>query len=78
MSLGTLSKNIDVQRTIRQLIGEFQLRRHTHASTLPMVVNDPQNLILGGRCGRLCSGFWHSSSIIRLSGEGSGTMEMAM
>jgi hypothetical protein len=27
MSLGTLGENIDVQRTIRQLIGEFQLRR---------------------------------------------------
>ena len=41
MGLGTLSENIDVQRTIRQMIREFQLRRQTHATTLPMIVNDP-------------------------------------
>jgi hypothetical protein len=40
MSLGTLGENIDVQRTISQLISYFQLRRRTHATTLPMVVND--------------------------------------
>ena len=78
MSLGTLGENVDVQRTIRQVIGEFQLRRDTHATTLPMVVNDPQNLLLGCRCGRLRSGFWHSLSIIRLSEEASGTMDKAV
>jgi hypothetical protein len=74
MSPGTLGEKIDVQRTIRRLIGEFQLRRHAHATTLPMVVNDP----LGCECGRLRAGFWHSSSIIRLSEGARGTMDRAI
>ena len=59
MRLGALGKNVDVQRTIRQLIGEFELRGHSHATTLPMIVHDPQNLFLGRRYVPLCCGFGH-------------------
>jgi len=44
-----LGKNVDVQRAIRQQIGKFELRRGTSAATLPMVVDDTENLVLG-RC----------------------------
>ena len=49
MGLRALGKNVEVQRTIRQLIGEFELRGYSHATTLPMIVHDPQNLFLGRR-----------------------------
>jgi len=49
MGLRALGKNVEVQRTIRQLIGELELRSHSHATTLPMIVHDPQNLFLARR-----------------------------
>ena len=64
MRLGALGKNIDVQRTIRQLIGEFELRGHSHATTLPMIVHDPQNLFLGRLDVPLRCGFGHRGFII--------------
>ena len=60
MRLGALGKNVDVQRTICQLIGEFEPRGHSHATTLPMIVHDPHNLFLGRRYVLLCCGFWHT------------------
>ena len=53
MGSGTAGENIDVQRTVRQMIGQFQLRRHPQAAALPVVVHDSQNLFLRG-CGRCC------------------------
>lgn len=64
MRLSTLGENINVQWTIRQMVSEFQLRRHTHTTALPMVVNDTQNLLLRCGFGRLSSGSRHSSAII--------------
>ena len=64
MRLGALGKNVDVQRTICQLIGEFELRGHSHATTLPMIVHDPQNLFLGRRYVPLCCGLWHGVMIL--------------
>ena len=42
----TFGKNVDVQRTISQQIGNFELRGSTDAATLPMVVDDTENLLL--------------------------------
>ena len=47
MCFGALGKDVDVQRTISQQIGNFELRGSTDAATLPMVIDDAQNLLLG-------------------------------
>jgi hypothetical protein len=44
--LRALGKNVDVQRAVRQQIGKFELRGGTDAATLPMVVDDTENLVL--------------------------------
>jgi hypothetical protein len=38
--LRALGKKIDVQRTVRQEIGELELRGGADAATLPMVVDN--------------------------------------
>lgn len=42
MRLGALGKKVDVQWTIRQLIGEFELRGHSHAATLQSLFAIPK------------------------------------
>jgi hypothetical protein len=53
MSRSTLGENIHVQRAVRQMISELQLRRRTQATALPIIVHDSQNLFLGRERGRL-------------------------
>ena len=40
MCLRALGKDVDVQRAIGEQIGKFELRGHSDAATLPMVVDD--------------------------------------
>jgi hypothetical protein len=47
MRLGALGKDVDMQRAVRQLIGEFELCGHSYTTTLPMIVHDLQDLLLG-------------------------------
>jgi hypothetical protein len=47
MGLGALGEYVDVQRAVRQVVGEFQLRGNTDAAALPMVVHDSENPLPG-------------------------------
>ena len=62
MSLGALGKNIDVQGRAGQMIGNFQLRGRTHATALPVVVDDAQDLLSRRGSAHLRRGFQHGSS----------------
>ena len=64
MRLCALGKNVDVQRSICQLIGEFEPCGHSHAATLPMIVHDRQDLFLGRRYVPLCCGLLHGVMIL--------------
>jgi hypothetical protein len=49
VSLRALGKNVEVQWAIGQQIGKFELCRSTEAVTLPMMVDDTEDLLLGRR-----------------------------
>jgi hypothetical protein len=41
-----LGKRVDVYWTVGQQIGKLELRGSTDAATLPMIVDDPEDLLL--------------------------------